>query len=338
MKRFKPLKAESVGLITNYRCTFECDHCLYCASPNIREEINDEHLKEVILQIDQALGGVPLHIGGGEPLLNLERIRHLLLCLRKTSIILEYVETNGSPLLKNRHEKLQALKKDGLECLLLSMSPFHNAFIPLKSIKEIAQDVVRIFGRQGLFPWHPGFLPFMEKISSHETIHWDRYFRHFPEVEIRRQLTSVMYIHPGGRAAFLLGKHLPCHTVDALLEKKCIAALSSPVHAHLDYEGNYFAGFCSGLRLGENVGFSLERLYGDGILLTRYPILDILVNKGIRGLYEHGLSAGYTQRSKGYVSPCHLCLDIRIHLYFHEKRYPELYPRFFYEHLKSRLR
>jgi hypothetical protein len=34
---FKPARAESLGLITNYRCTFRCRHCLYCSSPHIQE-------------------------------------------------------------------------------------------------------------------------------------------------------------------------------------------------------------------------------------------------------------------------------------------------------------
>ena len=333
MTRFKPLKAQSIGLITNYCCTFRCAHCLYCASPHIEEEIHGAHLEGLIQQMDRVLGSVLLHIGGGEPLIYFDRIRHLISSLRKTQIILEYVETNGSTLLRKRRHKLHALKKEGLECLLVSISPFHNAFINQEDIKAVIRDVVDIFGTRGIFPWHPGYLPFLERFSPHERIPVSDYFSRFSSEEVRLQLTSIMYIHPGGRAAYFLANHLPCRPAESLLEKDCRSSLASPVHAHLDYRGNYLTGFCSGLRLGEEAGFSLEALFGHGIRLSRYPILDILVRKGVRGLYEHALKAGFAPQKKGYVSPCHLCLDMRVHLYFQEARYPELYPDFFYEEL-----
>ena len=163
----------------------------------------------------------------------------------------------------------------------------------------------------------------------------EEYFSCFSEEDIRRQLTSVMYIHPGGRAAELLARYLPCHPADTLLKQDCRESLSSPVHAHLDYEGNYLTGFCSGLRIGESAGFDLQDLYENGVSLNRYPILEILIHKGVKGLYKWATETGFSPKSEGYVSPCHLCLHIRTHLYFHDKRYLELYPHFFYDELKE---
>ena len=40
---------------------------------------------------------------------------------------------------------------------------------------------------------------------------------------------------------------------------------------------------------------------------------------------------GYQERPEGYVSPCHLCLDIRRHLV--ERDFEELNPREFYRQL-----
>lgn len=331
--RFKPFPAQSAGLITNYRCSFRCAHCLYCASPEIREEIQEDRLEALIRQMDRVLGPVQLHIGGGEPLIYFERIRRLLSALRKTQIIVEYVETNGSSLLRDRREKLDALQREGLNCLLVSISPFHNAFIGLHQLKPVIRDVLDVFGREGLFPWHPGYLSYLERVSATRTMPVDQYFSCFSSADIQHQLTSIMYIHPGGRAASFLARHLPCRPAEALLEKDCAASLTSPIHAHLDYKGNYLTGFCSGLRFGEEEGLDLDRLYREGIRLSRYPILGTLVQKGIGGLYGYALKGGYVPRKEGYVSPCHLCLDIRVFLYSHEAMYPEFYPRFFYEAL-----
>jgi hypothetical protein len=332
MEYFKPLPAQSVGLITNYGCTFKCAHCLYCASPNIAEDIQNAPLEELVQQIDHALGPIPLHIGGGEPLIYFDRIRHLLAVLRKTEIVVEYVETNGSSFINERRKKLLALQNEGLERLLVSISPFHNAFINLAKIKAIIRDILELYGTNGLFPWHPGYLAFLERFSPRETVAVDDYFSRFSRAEVRHQLTSIMYIHPGGRAAYFLARHLPLYPVETVLEKNCRESLASPVHAHLDYGGNYLTGFCSGLRIGKEVGFSLETLYHRGISLSQYPILEILVHGGIKDLYQHALNVGY-KPLEGFVSSCHLCLDIRRHLYFHEAKYPELYPDFFYEEL-----
>ncbi len=254
--------------------------------------------------------------------------------MRKTRVIVEYVETNGSSLSNKRRQKLLALQSEGLERLLVSISPFHNAFINLDTVMAVARDVVHIYGNRGLFPWHTGFLPFLERFSTGETIDVDDYFSRFSPSEIQHQLTSVMYIHPGGRGAYFLAANLPTYPVEAVLERNCKEFLASPVHAHLDYGGNYLTGFCSGLRTGAETGFSLENLYRKGIPLDRYPILEILVQKGIRGLYELALKTGYEPRNEGYVASCHLCLDIRIFLYFNVEKYPELYPHFFYQELR----
>ncbi len=334
LKTFKPQPAESVGLITNYRCTFRCKHCLYCSSPGIIEEIKASALFEVIDQIDHVLGSTLLHIGGGEPLIHFQLIKDIVSYLKGTRIILEYLETNGSHLVTRTSTKLKELKDSGLDCLLISISPFHNEFIPVSHVKRIMQEIVSVFGRQGIFPWHPGYLPFLERVSEDEPVPLDTFFDTFSLPEIQQQLTSVMYIHPGGRGAYLLAKYLPLHPAEELLSKTCAQNLGAPVHAHIDFEGNYLAGFCSGLRIGKQSGLNLDRLYNEGITLSRYPLLDRLINGGLKGLYKTALKSGFTPDQRGYVSPCHLCLDLRRHLFSQDKPYEELYPAFFYEDLR----
>ena len=229
MHFFKPKPAESLGLITHYRCTFRCKHCLYCSSPEIREEVEEASLLEIIDQIDRVLGNVLLHIGGGEPLIHFDLAKKIISCLSKTRIIVEYLETNGSSLLRNSLPKLQALKDVGLECLLVSISPFHNEFIPAERIKKLLEDVISIFGGGGLFPWHPGYLPFLEKVSQCETVRLNEYFDHFSPSEIVYQLTSIMYIHPGGRGAPTLAKYLSCSPAEELLDHNCLENLANPL-------------------------------------------------------------------------------------------------------------
>jgi hypothetical protein len=332
-RSFKPQPAESVGLITNYCCTFKCKHCLYCSSPEIKEDIDQSALFEIIDQINYALGGVLLHIGGGEPLIHFQLTKDIIAYLRGTKIIVEYLETNGSPIITRTTEKLKDLKASGLDCVLISISPFHNEFISLSHVKRIIQEIVSVFGRQGIFPWHPGYLSYLEKTSEQAPLPLDKHFDAFSVLEILQQLRSVMYIHPGGRGAYMLAQYLPLQPAEELLDKTCSQNLGSPVHAHIDFKGNYLAGFCSGLRIGKHSGLNLNRLYNEGIKLDRYPVLDQLINGGLNALYKTALSSGFTPEPKGYVSSCHLCLDLRIYLFSQGEAYEELYPTFFYKDL-----
>ncbi len=332
-KHFKPHPAQSAGLITNYSCTFRCKHCLYCSSPGIEENIEESTLLEIIDQIDHTLGSIPLHIGGGEPLIHFNLMKKILSYLKGTNIYVEYLETNGFHLIKDTVPKLKELQAAGLDCLLISISPFHNEFIPLVHIKRIINEIATLFGNQGIFPWHPGYLPYLDKGEIDNPVPLEKHFNMFSSSEILNQLTSVMYIHPGGRGAYLLAKHLPLRPAEEYLDKICVENLGSPVHAHIDYNGNYLAGFCSGLRIGIQTGTDLNNLYTEGIRLSDYPLLDHLVNGGLNALYDQGMKSGFEPDAKGYVSPCHLCLDLRLHMYRQKQQYEELYPNFFYEDL-----
>jgi len=306
---------------------------LYCSSPGIEEDIEDTTLLEIIDQIDHTLGNIPLHVGGGEPLIHFDLMKKILSYLKGTKIEVEYLETNGFHLIDDTTSRLKELRRAGLACLLISISPFHNEFISVIQIKRIINEISAVFGQQGVFPWHSGYLPFLERTHTDHPVLLDKYFNSFSLSEIQHQLTSVMYIHPGGRGAYLLAEHLPLRPAEEFLSKTCADNLASPVHAHIDYQGNYLAGFCSGLRIGNQTGLELNRLYTEGIRLSRYPLLDQLVNGGIRELFNQGVKTEFLPDPQGYVSACHLCLDLRLHFFFQGKPYEELYPRFFYEDL-----
>jgi hypothetical protein len=330
---WKPDRAQSLGLITNYRCTFHCRHCLYCASPAVQEDPEEERLNRLVDHLTETLGPVPIHIGGGEPLLHFERLERLLRRISQTRLQLEYVETNGSTLLTDTEQKIHQLRQAGLNCLLVSLSPFHNEFIAFQDLARVIRMVVDGLGPEGLFPWHAGYLPFLEKAGTEAPLPLKRYWGFFSAPEIIRQLTSVMYIHPGGRAARLLARHLGGYPAEALLGAPCRRNLASPVHAHVDYQGNYLTGFCSGLRLGKESAENLPQLYGRGLELGQYPVLEMLLQGGLRSLYGYALGRGFEPDAAGYGSSCHLCLELRVFLYHHGCRFPEFYPDFLYEEL-----
>ncbi|MDQ7821189.1 MAG: radical SAM protein [Candidatus Eremiobacteraeota bacterium] len=330
---FKPYRADTIGLITTYRCPFSCRHCLYCSSPQREDEISNEALSTIISEASLALGEAGVHIGGGEPLLNEHMVEYAVKALNKTRLVLEYLETNGFPLRIDTEGRLQRLKAMGIPMLLLSISPFHNEFISAHEVERIFHSIIKVFGYEGIFPWHPGYFPFLRRVDPERPVPLEEYFGAFSPQEIRLQLESLIYLHPSGRAAYFFARYLPTFRAEHFFRHPCGEALKSPVHVHVDYRGAYLPGFCAGLSLGEGAAFQLEKLYGEGIDLALYPVLELIVREGLEGLYRHGLSQGYEPIAGGYVSACHLCIDLRIHLYNGGYRGAELYPRFFYDEL-----
>jgi hypothetical protein len=90
-------------------------------------------------------------------------------------------------------------------------------------------------------------------------------------------------------------------------------------------------GYCGGISLGS--WFGLDRLLKEGIDLKNRPVLNYLVKKDMQGLFKFALDSGYQELNEGYVSKCHLCLDVRKYL-VSIGDYVELQPREFYEQLK----
>ena len=57
----------------------------------------------------------------------------------------------------------------------------------------------------------------------------------------------------------------------------------------------------------------------------------------MKRLYEFAVKEyGYKESRDGYVSKCHLCVDIRRHIIQETDEFKELSPRVFYEGLASR--
>jgi hypothetical protein len=57
--------------------------------------------------------------------------------------------------------------------------------------------------------------------------------------------------------------------------------------------------------------------------------LKFIINQDFRGLFQFAKDLGYQEPAEGYVSKCHLCVDIRKYLLtkggFEELRPPEFY-------------
>lgn len=256
------------------------------------------------------------------------------------SICLEYIETNGLLLAKDSaKDKLEILRSCGVDCMLLSISPFHNEYLPVDENKGVYNSITQVFGNNGIFPWHPDYYHYLEKAGTGSPVKFTDYVSLFSKEDIRYQIQNIIYLHPGGRAAFLFADLVGKYPARRFFDKNCIDECSSGVHAHMDFYGNYCAGFCSGMTIGEKSAFNLKELYAKGIDLEDYPILDIVINKNMQSLYEYAKQREFhiDIDRDAYSSPCHLCLHIRTFLF---SKYPGLYkelsPDFFYSEMMVR--
>lgn len=62
MKPFRPQRADSIGIILHYECTYRCAHCLYACRPGLGERIRDENLDPLVAAIRDACPEASLHI------------------------------------------------------------------------------------------------------------------------------------------------------------------------------------------------------------------------------------------------------------------------------------
>jgi hypothetical protein len=322
-------RLHSGGIITNYFCTSSCGHCLYFCSPKWKKDYIEKEMLEQIIERIKSLGCNAIHIGGGEPFLNMNRLKMTVETCKSANIGIDYIETNSS-WYKNMDSAckiLSSLKKRGLSRLLVSMSPFHNEYIPFFKVKGVI-DACNAVGIR-VFPWISDFYSEIDAFEDRTTHTLDEYENKYgPNYLIK--LPSRYWIHPGGRALKTycsIFELLPYEQLSS--NQRGCKELMDVSHFHFDLFGNYIPGLCSGLALD----FSD---LGRAVLSEKYPFLTILFQEGVIGLLEfvsneHGFSP-----KKGYISKCHLCFEIRRYLVMERSiKAKEFQPHGFYEESSS---
>lgn len=268
-----------------------------------------------------------MHIGGGEPLTDPDNLSQVLAAANDAGVAIDYVETNSAWYKNARQaaEVLNALKRQGLQTLLVSISPFHTEYIPFAKVT----GVMAACRRAGLniFPWMETFMGDLSAIDPEKTHRFNTLIKQFGN-DYLAEIRARYWIHLGGRA---LGAFRPLYspqTARAILdaeEETCRTALSDTSHFHMDMNGNYIPGLCSGL------GISISDL-GDTLCPETYPVITALAERGIRGLYQFAVSrSGYCGGKKTFINKCDLCNDIRQYLFEKGWHLNELTPGGYYK-------
>ena len=269
---------------------------------------------EKSLKTVRKLGCRSFHIGGGEPMLSPESLTNVLKKADALGVSVEYVETNSSWFKDSESAAalLSRLRKQGLNTLLVSISPFHNESIPFFKVKGVIEAARRT--RIDVFPWVNEFVPDLSQFNPAKTHSLQEFIARFGPNYLL-QILERYWIHLGGRALETFRPLLGQKTYQQIIRESdgdCSSELSNTGHFHIDLFGNYIPGLCSGLSI------SIDDL-GKPLAAETYPILTSLYRYGIRGLIELAVDlAAFSPQQDLYINKCDLCTEIRTYLRQHD--------------------
>lgn len=304
-------RLSSGGVISNYCCTSACRHCLYRCGPWRERAFLEPAKAEAVFRRVRALGCRSVHLGGGEPLLDPEGVEALLEAAKRSGVGIDYVETNASWFEDHPSAvaTLERLRARGLGTVLVSISPFHNEFIPLRKTLGV-MAAARQAGLR-VFPWVADFLPELEALGPERPHRLEEFASRFGGDYLER-IPGRYWIHPGGRALDTFRPVLGGKRLEEILEESpatCARELSDTGHFHIDLHGNYIPGLCAGLAIAaEDLGRALSP--------ERYPLITTLAAAGIRGLLAFARrETGFAPAPAGWWNRCDLCDAIRLFLF-----------------------
>jgi hypothetical protein len=276
-----------------------------------------------------------LHFTGGEPFLNYDLLCRGVETAHELGIPSVFVETNCFWCADERtvRDRLRELKARGMAGIMISVNPFYLEFVPFERTQRCIECSLEVFG---------------ENVAVYQVAYYQRFLR----LGIREKMPLKAYIEREGGPQFLRGVEffmqgrapyavprainecgssfsVPQHA-EAFLGERCPLSPARPWHNHFDNYGNYVPGFCGGLSYGDTR--ELDRLLEDGVDADRKPVLSLIMDEDIGGLFRFAVEHGYESRDDGYYSLCHLCVDARRHLAA-TGDFAELRPREFYRHL-----
>jgi len=329
----------SAGLILSYRCTAECRHCMYACTPKWEDRwISQKDLEEILSRLAGKIKPSPwgkdavslnygLHFTGGEPFLNFELLVKAQEIAEELGIPSTFVETNCYWCRDDNvtREKLKLLKNKGLKGILISVNPFYTEYIPFERTERCIRISKEIFG-ENVMVYQVEYYHQFKKLRIKGRISLKDYIK----IVGKRGLTEKVELFLMGRAAYRLKELYPLWPAENFFEEPCIPSFLRSWHNHFDNYGNFVPGYCGGISLGN--WHKLDSLIEEGIDVGRHPVLKFLIKEDMKGLFQFAKEKGYRKKEEGYLSKCHLCLDIRKYLVSKENL-EELAPSEFYEYL-----
>lgn len=326
----------SGGIFLSYKCTSECRHCMYACSPRWKDDwISIRDLENVLQLFATKINkkyppgykkiGVNygVHFTGGEPFLNFELLLKATQIAHELEIPAVFAETNCFWCINDGvvRDKLAQLRGAGLHGMLISVNPFILEYVPFERT-ERAVGISREVFEGNVIVYQEYFYQQFKRLDIKSALSFEGYLQ-------KAGLEGLGYVEliPMGRAPYKLGYLYKKYSADEFFGESCEEELTRPWHVHIDNYCNYMSGYCGGISLGD--ARELDSICREGVDLDECPILEALVTD-VKKLYELGVKFGYQELPRGYVSRCHLCVDIRKHILQRTDEFKELRPKEFY--------
>lgn len=313
----------SGGIITNYSCSSRCRHCLYGCGPERSKDFISPERAAQNASIVRNLGCTSVHIGGGEPFLKPDHLLDAVKAVMSKGVGIDYIETNSSwfKSMDSAVSLLSELRQEGVGTLLISISPFHNEYIPFSKVRGVMEACQKT--GISIFPWVTDFIQDLSHFDESTVHSLNEYEKAFGK-DYLQTIPSRYWIHYGGRSLKTFAPLFQEHSTEEILNtSRGCQELTDVSHFHIDLYGNYVPGLCSGLSINaEDLGKSLS--------VKDYPILNALFKGGVRQLYETMVKDTGFKPDPQYVSKCHLCFHMRKHMSDRNAENHELQPEEFY--------
>jgi hypothetical protein len=211
--------------------------------------------------------------------------------------------------------------------MLVSVNPFILEQVPFERTERAIKIGREVF-HGNLMTYQELFHIQFERLGIRGTLSFEEYMRRTDS----EGLLGNVELLPMGRAAYALNHLYRRYPAQQFSCESCREELTRGWHIHVDNYCNYMTGYCGGISLGDARDITS---ICQGIDLDEHPILSALA-ADLKRLFELGIKVfNYKQLAEGYISKCHLCVDIRRHIVQQTDEFRELGPREFYDHLEG---
>lgn len=317
----------SGGVMLSYTCDSACRHCMYRCSPQAPEDwMSIEVLEKVYCDLKNEKRLHSVHLAGGEPCLNKGLLLQGVEMASEMGIPMAYVETNAGWCedVDEARSFLAKLKDAGLPALLISVSMFHNEFIPFSSTRNCVEASMDVFGNRGTIVYMQHVYDIFQGMGIHETQTLSEFMEKAGLTETPEAVPKLYSLIKGGRVVSALREFYDKASADSFAGINCEGELLSTSHFHIDNYGHLFTGCCAGIVVGKTGDMHPE------IDKVRFPVFSRICDEGPFGLMQMAVERyGYEEREDGYIGKCDLCLHVRAAL-SRTGEFPELAPDFFY--------
>lgn len=138
------LKIE-LQILLGLNCNFKCSHCLNSSKPGLRDfDISETEIKSLLQEVIDSENVKYVTFSGGEPLLYIDKIKHIVLTLRNKRPELKFSLTTNGALIEKNSKTLELLK---IEYCMLSFDQEHAEYISPTSFVKVLVNAKKLFNK-----------------------------------------------------------------------------------------------------------------------------------------------------------------------------------------------